>query len=138
MNDNEDFYSPPRWLIVLTIVFIIAVILFGCKTKMVYVPVESVKTEWRDKLVKDSIYFKELVRIYQKGDTIFRDSIVYKYKDKLIKDTVNVTDTIRVPFPVEVEKEVNYITSFQGFQIWCGRIVLLLLAGWLVVRYIRK
>lgn len=44
----------------------------------------------------------------------------------------------KVPYPVEVNVEVNRLTSFQSFQIWCGRILFLLLVGFLITRYIRK
>ena len=70
--------------------------------------IASIKTEYRAKYIRDSIFQKELVRIYQKGDTVFKDSIVYEYKNKLVKDTVNITDTIRVPYPVKGDTiEVN-------------------------------
>lgn len=117
------------------IVFIIVLLLLlwlltSCKTKMIPYPVESVKTEYKDKLIKDSIHILDSVFLYSRNDTVFLNKYRYMYKDKLIKDTVNVTDTIRVPYPVEIEKEVNRLNSFQSFQIWCGRILLLILLGW--------
>jgi hypothetical protein len=37
-----------------------------------------------------------------------------------------VNDTIRVPFPVAVIKEVKKpLTGWQNFQTWCGRIALI-------------
>jgi hypothetical protein len=56
-------------------------------------------------------------------DSIFR----YLYRDKLVRDSVFIGDTIKVPFPVEVEKPVKYVSGWQNFQIWCGRILLALI-----------
>jgi hypothetical protein len=106
----------------------------GCKPQ--YIPVESVKTEWRDKYIRDSIYLKELVRIYQKGDTVFRDSIVYRYKDLFVKDTVNVTDTIRVPYPIKGDMvEVNKLKWYQEASVWFSLLVLVALALYLGIKY---
>ena len=120
--------------------FIIAIALIGlfsgCKSKTLYVPVESVKTEYRDKLIRDSIFQKELVRIYQKGDTIFKDSIVYEYRNKFIKDTVNINDTIRVPYPVKGDTiEVNKLNWYQEACIWFTSLVLVALALYLGIKY---
>ena len=120
--------------------FVIAIALIGlfsgCKSKTVYVPIESVKTEYRDKLIRDSIFQKELVRIYQKGDTIFKDSIVYEYKNKFVKDTVNLTDTIRVPYPVKGDTiEVNKLKWYQEACIWFTIVVLVALALYLGIKH---
>jgi hypothetical protein len=49
------------------------------------------------------------------------------YRDKIVRDSIFKTDTIRVPYPVEVIKEVTKpLTGWQNFQVWCGRIALLL------------
>lgn len=120
-------------------IFIVCLFLMmvSCKTKTVLVPVESVKTEYRDKLIRDSIFMKELVRIYQKGDTIFKDSIVYEYRNKLVKDTVNLNDTIRVPIlvpsePVYVDKPDTWLDKTQKY---IARIGLALLALFLLIKY---
>ncbi|WP_166786360.1 hypothetical protein, partial [Dysgonomonas capnocytophagoides] len=92
--------------------------------------------EYRDKLIRDSIFQKELVRIYQKGDTIFKDSIVYEYKNKFIKDTVNINDTIRVPYPVKGDTiEVNKLKWYQEACIWFTKLVLVALALYLGIKY---
>jgi hypothetical protein len=49
------------------------------------------------------------------------------YRDKIVRDSIFKTDTIRVPYPVEVIKEgTKPLTGWQNFQVWCGRIALLL------------
>ncbi len=116
--------------------FVVCLLLLmvSCKGKTVFVPVESVKTEWRDKYTRDSIYIKDSVRIYQRGDTIFQDRFEKIYKDKHIKDSIYINDTIRVP--VLVPSEPVYLNKLHWWQeslIWVGVISLLLIIG--VVAY---
>ena len=99
---------------------------YSCRTPQ-YIPVESVKTEYRDKILRDSIYLYDSIYVKEKGDTLIFERYRYFYKDKLIRDSVFICDTIRVPYPVEVVKQVKAkraLTGWQNFQIWCGRIAL--------------
>jgi hypothetical protein len=92
-----------------------------------YIPVESVKTEYRDKILRDSVYLFDSVYIKEKGDTLIMERFRYLYRDKLIRDSIFKCDTIRVPYPVEVVKQVKAkrtLTGWQNFQIWCGRFAL--------------
>ena len=100
------------------ILFIILFALFGC-TKRIYVPVTTTITEieYRDKLVRDSIYFSDSVLIERKGDTVFNTKIKYKYISKFIKDTVNIRDSIYIEKPIEVVKEVNRLTKWQRWRL---------------------
>lgn len=121
------------------VVLLIVLWLFtSCKTKTVYVPVESVKTEYKDKYIRDSIFQKELVRIYQRGDTVFKDSIVYKYKDKLKADSIFIHDSINVPLPYPVKGDTVYINKLNWYQkasVWFTSLVLVALAIYLGVKY---
>ena len=102
----------------------IALLCCACGTTK-YVPIETTKTEYRDKIVKDSIFRYDSVFVKEKGDTFIFERYRYFYKDKIIFDSVFVNDTIRVPFPVEVVKQVKkQLSSWQNFQVWCGRIAL--------------
>jgi hypothetical protein len=99
---------------------------YSCRTPQ-FIPVESVKTEYRDKILRDSIYLYDSVYVKEKGDTLIFERYRYFYKDKLIRDSVFICDTIRVPYPVEVVKNVKAkrsLSGWQSFQIWCGRIAL--------------
>jgi hypothetical protein len=99
----------------------------SCKTVQ-YIPVETVKTEYRDNFVRDSIFRYDSVFVKDKGDTVFFERYRYLYRDKIVRDSIFKCDTIRVPYPVEVVKEVKApLTSWQNFQVWCGRIVLAIL-----------
>jgi hypothetical protein len=99
----------------------------SCKTSQ-YILVETVKTEYRDKIVRDSVFRYDSVFVKDKEDTVFFERYKYLYKDKIIRDSVFIQDTIRVPYPVEVVKQVKApLSGWQNFQIWCGRIILVVL-----------
>ena len=102
----------------------IALLCCACGTTK-YVPIETTKTEYRDKIVKDSIFCYDSVFVKEKGDTFIFERYRYLYRDKVIKDSIFINDTIRVPYPVEVVKQVKKpLSSWQNFQVWCGRIAL--------------
>ena len=112
------------------ILFIILFALFGC-TKRIYIPVTNTITEieYRDKLIRDSIYFSDSVLIERKGDTVFNTKIKYKYISKFIKDTVSIRDSIYIEKPIEVVKEVNRLTKWQRWRL---NLLWVLMAGGLV------
>ena len=82
-------------------------------TKIVEVPIETIKTEYIEQIKYDSIYSKDSIYIMQKGDTIYNNKIEYLYKYKYLRDTVNVTDTI--PKIVTI-KDVQYINQLYTWQ----------------------
>ena len=121
----------------------IALLLFsltGCRSRIQYVPVESVRTEYKDRLQRDSIYVQDSIFVREKGDTVFVDRWRYLYRDKLITDTLIVNDSIRVPYPVEkhlsrwqqTKMDVGgwAIGALSGISIWG--------IGYIVFRRIRK
>ena len=116
---------------------VIATMLLSCKS-VKYIPVETTKIEYRDNFVKDSIFRYDSVFVKDKGDTLILERYSYLYKNKIVKDSIFINDTIRVPYPVEVIKQVKApLTGWQIFQIWCGRIslfVLLLIGVYLLWR----
>ncbi len=107
-----------KWIIIA-----ICLCIFSCRS-IQYVPVETVKTEYRDRVEKqrDSIYFADTIRIVEKGDTtiIYKDRYRYLYKDRFLTDTVIKRDSIPVPYPVEVVKH-----KVPGIMWW---IILVLFA----------
>ena len=106
------------------ILAVIATMLLSCKS-VKYIPVETTKIEYRDNLVKDSIFRYDSIFVKDKGDTLILEKFRYLYKNRIVKDSVFINDTIRVPYPVEVIKQVKEpLTSWQSFQIWCGRFAL--------------
>ena len=103
---------------------VIATMLYSCKS-VKYIPVETTKIEYRDNFVRDSIYRYDSVFVKDKGDTLILEKYRYLYKNCIVKDSIFINNTIRVPYPVEVIKQVKApLTSWQNFQIWCGRFAL--------------
>ena len=82
-------------------------------TKIVEVPIETIKTEYIEQIKYDSIYSKDSIYIIQKGDTIYNNKIEYLYKYKYLRDTINITDTI--PKIVTI-KDVQYINQLYTWQ----------------------
>lgn len=124
------------------LLFLAVIILTCCKTteRVEYVPVETVKTEYRDRIVEtyDSVHITDSVYVAVKGDT----TLVYKYRDrwklKLVHDTayVNRTDSIRIPYPVEKK-----LSKWEQFKVdYCGYLMMVILAafGYIIFRIIRR
>jgi len=115
-----------------TVVFCALALLFCACGTIQYIPIETTRTEYRDNYLRDSIYLRDSVFVKEKGDTLIVEKYRYLYRDKIVRDSIFVNDTIRVPFPVEVIKEVKApLSGWLNFQVWCGRIalVILLLVG---------
>jgi hypothetical protein len=119
----------------------VALLCYACGTTK-YVPIESTKIEYRDNFIRDSIFRYDSVFVKQTADIVFFERYKYLYRDKIVKDSVFINDTIRVPYPVEVVKQVKGpLTSWQNFQIWCGRIaiaMLLLIVVYFVLKLKKK
>lgn len=86
--------------------FIFLLCLIGCTTTK-YVPIESVRTEYKDNIrevhTTDSVTDTRFV--YIKGDTVidYRDRV--KWRDRFVHDSIYIErhDSIPVPYPVERE-----------------------------------
>ena len=107
--------------------YIIAIITFGsiffvsCKTKTVYVPVESVKIEYINKYTRDSIRLYDSIYVRDKGDTVLIEKYKNLYVEKLRIDTVLKVDSINTPYPVIEYVEVNKLKNWQiGLMILGG------------------
>ena len=89
-------------------------IMISCTTtKIVEIPIETIKTEYIEQVKYDSIYSKDSIYIMQKGDTIYNNKVQYLYKYKYLRDTINITDTI--PKIVTV-KDIQYINQLYTWQ----------------------
>jgi len=113
-----------------TILFAVVAALVFCLchscTSPRYIPIETTKTEYRDNYIRDSIFRYDSVYIKEKSDTLIIERHQYRYQYKNIRDSIHITDTIKVPYPVEVIKEVKKpLTGWQNFQLWCGRIAII-------------
>ncbi|MDR1120030.1 MAG: hypothetical protein LBM08_03855 [Dysgonamonadaceae bacterium] len=130
MKPGEKTAIALGWLAILAFIVISILMLTACQPVR-YIPVETVKTEYREVIFRDSVYLQDSIVIKQAGDTVFLEKYRYLYRDKIVRDSVLVIDSIQVAYPVEVERPVNYVTGWQNFQIWMGRIglTLILLTG---------
>lgn len=105
-------------------------------TRHVYVPVETTRSDtvYMNRVQLDSIYMRDSVFIEKSGDTIreFQYKYIYRFKDRIDTLYISKTDSIQVPYPVEV---VKYKTPQ-----WCwwalGGIVLLIVPY--IVKWITK
>ena len=113
--------------IILLLLIIIA--FAGCKSKTVLVPVDSVKVEYRDRLRVDSVYNRDTVNIYERGDTVYLQTI--KWRERFRLDTVSVVRIDSIPYPVEVILEVNKLTKWQRW-----RLTILNIIGGLIIVYV--
>lgn len=134
------------------LVFVIASILFvlmlqGCRTKYVSVPeYHNVYINKHDTLTKhDSVYQKEFVDRYVKGDTIYltKTKVDYRFRNLYktrYRDSLKI-DSIRVPYPVE-----RKLNKWESLKMEVGdwaigglsAVVIALIAyivTWLVRRY---
>ena len=96
--------------------------IISCKTttKIVEVPVETIKTEYIEQVKYDSIYSKDSVYIMQKGDTIYNNKVQYLYKYKYLRDTINITDTIPKIVTVKDTQYINQLYTWQKLLIVIG------------------
>ena len=125
---------------------LLAVLMFllvSCGTtreiQQVPVPVETVRTEYINTIKYDSIYIRDSIDRYFKGDTV----VIYKYKDiykyKVRTDTLVVRDTIQVPVETKYEtiKEVNVIKGYQQFLMYLG-VGALGCIVYAIIRFVRR
>lgn len=133
------------------LVFVIASILFvlmlqGCRTKYVSVPeYHNVYVTKHDTLTKhDSVYQKEFVDRYVKGDTVFltKTQVDYRFRNiykTLYRDSIK-TDSVHVPYPVEKK-----LSRWQGLKMEVGgwaigvlSVVVLGAIGYIIMWLVRK
>lgn len=130
-----------RHIILIVLLCIAAWFMFGCKSVQ-YVPVETVKIEYKDRLKVDSIikYDSILYNRYVKGDTVFLTKEKYKYLDKIkiVRDSIFRTDSISVPYPVEkqLSKWEKVKMDAGGWAIGVASCLLIILAIYVIRRFI--
>lgn len=103
------------------IIILSSYLLVSC-SKTVYVPVESVRTEYRDVYLRDSIHHYDSIYVKEKGDTIRIEKYKYLYRDRFLKDSVYLNDTIRIPYPVEKLVIQNKLKWYQKILTYLGLI----------------
>lgn len=143
----EDYLRQIIFAFMLAAAFIMLMMLQSCRTKYVSVPeYHNVYINKHDTLTKhDSVYQKEFVDRYVKGDTIYltKTKVDYRFRNLYktrYRDSLKI-DSIRVPYPVE--RKLNKWESLKmevgGWAIGgLSAVVIALIAyivTWLVRRY---
>ena len=95
-----------------------------------------------------TVYEKDSMAMRISGDTVYVDRW-HTYKEKIqnentikslqsVIDSLNAVtaDTVYVPRPKE--KAENKLTSWQSFQIWIGRLVLISVLLYIVFLYLKR
>lgn len=126
------------WLAVMWLLLMLT----GCTTTR-YVPVERVRTEWRDReverVVTDTVRDSRVVLV--KGDTVVDVRDRWHRSTVTVHDTVCVerTDTVSVPYPVErqLSRWERTKMDFGGVALSALAIVVCAAVWWLA-RKIRK
>ena len=113
----------------LVFVMLAILMLSACKTttKIVEVPVEVVKKEYIHDTKIDSVYIRDSVDRWQKGDTLYITKWYTKFKYINKVDTIVKTDSIPKIVSVVKEVEVNHIYWYQKLLMWLGGITIVLL-----------
>lgn len=119
MKKNKYLVATIAILIYLYIMFSF----IGCTTTK-YVPIESVRTEYINKVEKDTVIINNDRLIKEKGDTVYIVNTKYVYKTKTEIDTILRIDTIPIIQEVEVIEEVNKLKDWQ--------VILMVLGGGMV------
>lgn len=108
--------------------FIATAMLTGCKTRERIV--EHVRTDTLVQLRhhRDSIYVHDSTYVRECGDTLYIERWHTAWRDRVQTDTVRVshTDSVPVPYTVEVVKEVERpLTWWQKVRIGFANVALL-------------
>lgn len=118
-------------------------ILFGCKssqTLSVNDNTKNTESDYRSHL-KDSvtIYQRDSIFMLVKGDTVIMQYFKTEYRNHWREriDTLHLRDSV-------LTKQTQYInvknpsTAWQNFQLWCGRILLLLVLIFIALTTVKR
>lgn len=119
------------WTIILLAILVIF-LLTGCKTETVLVPVDRVKIEYKDRLRVDSVYNRDTLHLFTRGDTVYLQSI--KWRERIRTDTLRIVKTDSIPYPVEVVREVNKLTKWQRWRLNALNVLVLIIVVYLAIR----
>lgn len=84
-----------------------------------------------------TVYVHDSIFMYVAGDTVRIDRWHTRYRDRWHErtDTLIVRDSIAKETPVMVYKTMS---GWQTFQLWCGRILLVIVAGGLLFKIFKR
>ena len=131
----------------LVLIVIVTLLFSACRTITktievpVEIPVEVVKKEYIHDTKIDSIYIRDSIDRWQKGDTLYitKWHTKFKYINKV--DTIVKTDSIPKIVSVVKEVEVNHIYWWQKSLMYIGVLVVIILLsiiGFKLYKLVRK
>ena len=112
-----------------------------------YVNTRQLDSLYRAIFQRDSIYKRDSIYVYVKGDTVTKyvEKTLYKwrtrtdtvYRDRVRTDTVYMerVDSVTVEKPVYIEKQIKWYN--QGF-IWLGRLCCIAFILWVLFLYLKR
>ena len=135
LSDEERIAAAILRIVYTCLGLLVAVLLcalLGSCTTTKYVPVVEHKTDTLLKYstTRDSIYVHDSIHVRENGDTVTVERWHTRWRDRWHGDTVyqTRTDSVPVPYPVEVVKEVaKPLTWWQQARMHVGGIVIFLL-----------
>lgn len=114
------------------LIILLLLIISGCKTKEIVVPVEKTVVEYRDQLRIDSVYNRDTLYLFTKNDTVYLQSI--KWRERFKIDTVRYEKVDSIPYFIEVTKEVNVLTKWQKIRLRLLNVIILVIAVYVIIR----
>ena len=118
------------------VIALMCLILASCgTTKIVEVPVETIKTQYVDRVQHDSIYIDTSTEVITINDTVYKTKIQYKYKYKYLKDTICIIDTIPKIIKVKEVEYTNILTKTQKTFYWIGILVTIFGVAYIVFKF---
>lgn len=134
--DDIDDVGIDWWQLAMVVMFILmaAGILASCKTKYVTVPEYHKEYIVRSDTVArvDSVLLHDSVFVYNVGDTIVVNKVMYRdrvrnvYKTRT--DTIVKTDSVRVPYPAEKQ-----LTKAQQRYVTIGKCAIVAIAAFAIL-----
>ena len=128
-----------KMIIGIILLLIIASAICSCKTtKYVTVPEYHLRDTTKMVYQRDSIYSRDSIYVFAKGDTVYHEHFNTKYREFYHSDTLSVVraDSIRVPYPVSVTKTivVHSMYWYQKMFMWTGIACFCICLIWLVIK----
>lgn len=131
--NNNGGIKPYMIAVFVTIVWLCIVLSSCTTTKYIEVPKEVVKTEYRDRLQKDTMYVKDSIFVKQKGDTIYIDKWHTQYVEKVRIDTCTID---HYSVETKVITQEKQLTKWESFKMniggYCLFLLLLIIVGCIV------
>ena len=149
-NDKRHHRKDGYRFIIIYLRFVISVILFllcSCNVTK-YVPVETVRTEYKygiDTIIqKDSCVVLDSIYIHERSDTVWyerwRTSYIDRWKERIVIDSFVKRDTITLPYPIKYKSTRLEEFCLNLGKVTTGIIICAILSSivWLVSRVIRR